>query len=399
MMGAMRIGYLVPEWPGQTHAFFWRELSALRALGNSVYPFSTRRPPDSACLHAFGEEARASTYYLYPPRAKVVARVLATRARGVASALAYVASLSETPPRERARLAGLLGCAADLVARAEQLGIEHVHVHSCANAAHITAMARLLGGPSYSLTLHGDLPVYGVDHRQKAKHARFVSVVTRPLQAQVLAATDLTENRVPVIWMGVDTDRFSPAGERPRAGGGFLLATVARLSGTKGHAFALQALKRVRDSGIDVRYAIAGEGPYRPEIEKTVRELGLEQAVELCGSLSENGVLALLHRADAFVLSSVGLGEAAPVSVMEAMACAVPVICSRIGGTADMITDGDNGLLVDQRDVGGLAAAMSRLATDTDFHARVGRAARERALRVFDYRVTAGMLASALGQQ
>ncbi|HEY8945130.1 MAG TPA: glycosyltransferase, partial [Polyangiaceae bacterium] len=82
-----------------------------------------------------------------------------------------------------------------------------------------------------------------------------------------------------------------------------------------------------------------------------------------------------------------------------AMACAVPVICSRIGGTADMITDGENGLLVDQRDVGGLAAAMSRLATDTDFHARVGRAARERALRVFDYRVTAGMLASALGQQ
>lgn len=398
MMQKMRIGYLVPEWPGQTHAFFWRELCALRALGNSVYLFSTRRPPEGACLHAFAEQARATTYYLYPPRPPRAAKVLALHAKGSVAALSYAASLAETPLRGRLRVAALLGCAADLVARTSELGIEHVHVHSCANAAHIAAMARLMGGPSYSLTLHGDLPVYGVDHRKKMENARFVSVVTRPLQDQVLAATNLGEHRVPVIWMGVDSDRFAPDPVRVPRSNGFLLVTVARLNAAKGHAFALAALKRARDSGIDVRYAIAGEGPHRAEIERVVRELGLDEVVEFCGSLSEDAVLSLLRRADAFVLSSVGLGEAAPVSVMEAMACGLPVICSRIGGTADMIADGENGMLVAQTDVEGLTNAIQRLTGDPEFCLRLSREAREQAVRVFDFRVTAGRLASALAQ-
>lgn len=394
----MRIGYLVPDWPGQTHAFFWRELCALTALGHSVFPISTTRPPENACLHAFAERARSETHYLYPPRPKSVVRILAGRARGAAQALGYAASLTETTPSARLRIAALLGCAADLVAFATELGIEHVHVHSCANAAHIVAMARLLGGPGYSLTLHGDLPVYGVDHRKKMNHARFVSVVTRPLQEQVLAATDLTPEQVPVVWMGVDTERFKPVPKRTDRSRDFLIVTVARLNPTKGHGFALEALKRARDLGLDARYAIAGEGPYRAEIERIVRELGLEPFVELCGSLSEDAVRSLLLRADAFILPSFGLGEAAPVSVMEAMACGLPVICSRIGGTTDMITDGETGLLVQQEDVSGLTRAIQRLAGEPELCAHLGRRARERAVQAFDYRVTAGRLARALEQ-
>src|SRR5689334_14141066 len=98
-----KLGYLVPEWPSQTHAFFWREISALRALGDEITIFSTRRPPDEGCKHAFAGEARESTRYLFPPRALAAGTILASRPLGVARALEYISSLKETPLLARGR--------------------------------------------------------------------------------------------------------------------------------------------------------------------------------------------------------------------------------------------------------------------------------------------------------
>src|SRR5262249_48982211 len=142
----------------------------------------------------------------------------------------------------------------------------------------------------------------------------------------------------------------------------------------------------------DVRYTIAGEGPYRAEIEAEIQRLGLGAQVRLTGTMGESAVLELLQEADAFVLPSVGLGEAAPGSVMEAMACGLPVICSIIGGTPDMIRNGVDGLLIKQADEAGLADAMVLLAENVEERRRLGQAARERAVRSFDSRVTARRL-------
>jgi colanic acid/amylovoran biosynthesis glycosyltransferase len=72
------------------------------------------------------------------------------------------------------------------------------------------------------------------------------------------------------------------------------------------------------------------------------------------------------------------------VAVMEAMSAGVPVVCSRIGGTTDMIEDGVDGLLVAQQDEQGIASALRRLYDDRSFGARLGSAARQRALSQFD---------------
>ena len=391
----MRIGYLVPEWPGQTHAFFWRELSALRALGHTVFPFSTRRPPHSDCLHLWAAEARATTHYVFPPRVGAVAGVLAARPKGAAAALSYALSLSESSITGRLKVAALIGCAADLVAKSNELALDHLHVHSCANAAHIAAMACLLGGPGYSLTLHGDLPVYGTDHAQKMRRARFVSVVTRPLKQQVMSATGMPEQRVPVVWMGVDTERFKPSEKTLEESATFTIVTVARLNATKGHKHALAAITRLRDIGINIHYLIAGDGPHRAQIERDIADLNLSDAVTLLGTCSEDDVLALLQRANAFVLPSWGFGEAAPVSVMEAMSCAIPVVCSRIGGTEDMITDNETGLLVGQRDIVGLTQALESLVRRRELCLRLGEAARRKAIDAFDYRDSTSKIASA----
>jgi glycosyltransferase involved in cell wall biosynthesis len=390
------IGYLVPEFPSQTHVFFWREVAALRQGGVKVFLISSRRPEPGACKHEFAQEAARETYYLYPPRVLRALGALVTRPLRTLKALRYILGLRESSWKKRLKYNGLLLCAGDLLVHARRHGYSHLHVHSCADTAHVAALCHILGGPTYSLTLHGDLPVYGTDHGSKMAGASFVACVTAPLRQQVLEKVGLPAERTGVLWMGVDTEAFRVDDGRAYEPARLHLVTVARLNAMKGHCHALAAMRAAIDRGCDVRYTIAGEGPHRGEIEAAIKRLELTDRVEMAGTMSESAVRALLQRADAFVLPSVGLGEAAPVSVMEAMACGLPVIASIIGGTPDMITTGVNGLLIPQADEKALADAFVLLAKDPAERRRLGHAARERAVSVFDSRQTARRLLEAI---
>lgn len=391
-----RLGYFVPDFPSQTHAFFWREASALREAGAEVAFFSSRRPPDDACPHEFAEEARRETRYVYPPDLLRALRVIGGRPRRFLQCLRYASRLSESTPTGRATVLALIPSAADLVWRCRLEKIGHVHFHSCANSAHLGALAKLLGDISYSVTVHGDLPVYGTDHAQKFAAASVVTAVTRPLAEQVSAVRP--QGPAPVISMGVDVAAFAPDVSRDigETGAGTLFVTVSRLHRAKGHRHFLEAMRRLLDEGMDLRYVIAGAGPDKAQIEEQIRALDLGDRVSLPGTLGQQEIRELLQRADAFVLTSEGLGEAAPVAVMEAMACGTPAICSRIGGTADMIEDGVDGFLVPQRDVARITEAARRIASDPPLRRRMGQAAREKAVAAFDYRVKARELLRAL---
>jgi glycosyltransferase involved in cell wall biosynthesis len=392
MKKKLRLAYMIPEFPSQTHAFFWREMNALKDIGVEVYPVSTRRPAPEACRHAFAEPARKMTHYLFPPRWLVAVKEILLHPIGYLSSVRYILGLKESSFREKIRYLALIFCAADLLNFSKTRRMHHLHVHSCADAAHLAAMCNIMGGPSYSLTLHGDLPVYGKDHPSKMERASFVSAVTRALQRQIVEEAGQPIKKVPVIWMGVDTDHFSPEGERQYQSGRLHMITVARLNPVKGHVYALRAMRRLLDEGYDMQYTIAGEGPYRQEITDEIESLGLGEHVEMTGSISEDEVLKRLKESDVFVLPSFGLGEAAPVSVMEAMACGLPVVCSIIGGTPDMITNGKDGILVEQKDVDGLYSAFKMLLEDVEKRRKLGKEARLRALEAFDYRINAGKL-------
>ncbi len=395
----MRLIFLIPKFPGQTHAFFWREILAMRQMHAEVRIVSTHRPSPDVAKHEFAREAMAEIYYLMPPRFGRAILQLLLRPIRTLKAVGYVLSLRETPLRQRIKHLGAILLAADLLQHAKQDAIDHIHAHSCGDAAHIVAICHCLGGPSYSLTLHGDLPVYGKDHAQKMRHAQFVSCVTRALQAQVAEKIGLPMEKLPVIWMGVDTDRFAPVASADAEAGQLRIVTVARLNRAKGHRHALKAARLAVDRGVNIQYTIAGTGTERESIEAMINELGLQRHVTLAGTLSEQQVLELLQRGtDVFVLPSVGLGEAAPVSVMEAMACGVPVISSIIGGTPDMITTDVDGILVKQGDEEAIAEAFVTLAGDPGLRRRLGAGARERAVQRFDYRSMARLLLDELNR-
>ena len=396
---AARLAMLLPEFPAQTHAFFWREIVALRSAGIDVAIFSTRRPSQQ-CPHDWAPEARRQTTYLYPPAWLSSLGWGVLHPARLARGLKYVFGLRECTGSERLKTAGLIAPAIGLLRQCQRAGIGHVHCHSFANAAHVCALARAMGGPSYSLTLHGDLPVYGKDHASKLRHCLAVTTAGSHL-VEPVAALGFARERILPNPMGVDTERFAPAPRKQRTtgeSGPLRVITVARLNSNKGHRFVLGAMRRLIEEGVDVAYTIVGEGPYRAELEREIREQGLEDRVSFKGGQAEEQVIQLLREHDVFVLPSVGLGEAAPVSVMEAMSCGLPVVASIIGSTPAMIRDNETGFLVPQGDSAALERALASLAADADLRWRIGDAARAAARMQFSAEVSSRRLLEHLRQ-
>jgi glycosyltransferase involved in cell wall biosynthesis len=124
---------------------------------------------------------------------------------------------------------------------------------------------------------------------------------------------------------------------------------------------------------------LVGEGHLRAELSKHAAELGVSSAVRLLGHRADARML--LDAADVFVLPS--LHEGMPLAAMEAMDASLPVVGTDVIGTAEVVADGETGLLVPPRDPGALATALGALLSDPDLRARYGAAARRRYLQHF----------------
>lgn len=135
----------------------------------------------------------------------------------------------------------------------------------------------------------------------------------------------------------------------------FLLVSVGQISKRKNQGTFIKAMAEISD--VTIKYLIVGLGEYEQTDRELAKSLHVDNRVIFAG-YREN-VNALLHAADCFVFPS--LQEGLPVSLMEAMAAKVPVVCSRIRGNTDLITDGFNGRLVEPMDVKGYAKAVMEL--------------------------------------
>ena len=383
------LAVLIPEFPGQTHIFFWREIQALRQSGNTVKIISTRTPKEEN-YHEFCKEIY-DTFYLTPLRYFQVAIFLFTNLLWTLKSVSYCLDL-DGGIAGKAKALLYIPVAANLVLYCKEHSIGHVHVHSSANAAHIAAIASIVGYFTYSVCIHGNLNQYGDNHRAKLSKAAFIVTVTKPLQQEIFSTLpDYPRERVFVLPMGVDVRKFLPRAYSGKAGTPIVVTSISRLAYVKGHTFALRALAAL-PPGIDFRYQIVGDGEMRSKLEQEVQSLGLNKKVAFLGFQKEGEVYETLRKTDVFMLTSFGFGEAAPVAIMEAMACGVASICSVIGGTRDMITDGYDGLLVEQKNVQHITQALMTLVTNPQKLAEIGTNARTTAEVKFCHQQSANTL-------
>lgn len=377
---APAVGYLVPEYPGQTHAMFTNEFDAVRGMGVDARMFSTRRPtrPNEPWT-----ESAAETWYLYPLGVRRFAqtatwtlRAGTTRWRAVVEALRR----SGRPPSGRLGLLALAGLGASLAAHTAETGVTHLHVHSCGRAADVARFSRLWGGPTYSLTLHGPLDDYGPDQSAKWAGAAFGTVITANLAGDVRALCGSALPPMAVAGMGVDVTslaRTRPYVPWPGRGPARIFS-CGRLNPSKGHLDLIAAAATLTAAGTEVELTIVGEDEhggtgYRRVLEAAVVRAGMQGVVHLVGASSQETIRRHLHGAHVFALAS--RAEPLGVAIMEAMAAGLPVVTTRAGGVPELITHGRDGLLVPPQSPDALGHALRLVLQDGELATRLGRAA------------------------
>jgi glycosyltransferase involved in cell wall biosynthesis len=208
--------------------------------------------------------------------------------------------------------------------------------------------------------------------------------------ADALGEAGVARDHLRIIPSGVDCEHFRRADSLERqaarsrigiARDDFLVGAVGMLEERKGHRYLLDAiaiLNRARTGASRIKCAIAGDGAMRDELARLAQASGIGSDILFLGMIGD--ARQLLDALDVFVFPS--LSEGLGVALLEAMACGLPVVASRVGGIVDIVEDHRSGLLVTPN-VAAIAEAIGALADDGERRSQIANAARLRVVENF----------------
>lgn len=190
-----------------------------------------------------------------------------------------------------------------------------------------------------------------------------------------------------LISPAIDLSLFQPVnrtGGDKSKGDVFTIIAVGRLTWAKGYEFALDAIKLLKQQGFRFQYIVLGDGPYEDAILFAARQLGLLEAdaVKFVGHVSREKVVEYYTRAD--VMLHAALEEGFCNAVIEAQAMEIPVVATDSGGLPENIEDGVTGFVVPRRNAKVMAEKLEQLLSDPDLRRTMGKAGRERALKLYN---------------
>lgn len=388
------IGYVIPEWPGQTHLWIWREVSHLRELGAKVRLFSTRRPPErDKARHAFVDQAVAETTYLWPAGFfRILVALLSSFVRNPLGFLRCITLVFTLPVDHKQPIRQLLPLLLPACVLADQVrrgGIRHLHSHSPANSSILCMMVKRLTGVPFSQMVNANLEWWGGAMREKFHDAKFTVACTDWMVAQIHRDyPELEASAYGMCRVAVDVRKWTAMQRTPAADGVLKILSVSRLVASKGQDDLLKAIALLTKRGCRVKLRIGGNGPELESLQKLASELGISELVTFLGSLAEDQYLEEMRNTDLFVLAS--HGEPMGVVYMEAMATEAGTIGTSAGGVGEIITSGENGLLVPPKNPEALADGIEKLLNDPKLRQALGEAGRQTVLQKFDSRVWAG---------
>lgn len=381
----MRIAYFTNQYPKVSHSFIRREILALERQRVEVLRLALRGwsgdlvdPEDLIERDKTQYLLRHGLISLLPA---VILQLLSSPIsfmRGVAQAL-RLSRMSDRPfPYHLVYL--VEACA--LVRRCKELKVDHLHVHFGTNPTEVALLARLLGGPRYSFTVHGqdefDRP-QGLHLKEKIEGAVKVIAISSFGRSQLYRWVGHDHwPKIQVVHCGLEssfldipTPQAFPTDRR--------LVCVGRLCEQKGQLLLLDAVRQLRDRGEDFHLVLAGDGEMRGELEQFIRQHDLQSRVSITGWISSERVKQELLAARTMVLAS--FAEGLPVVIMEAMALGRPVLTTSIAGIPELVRHGTDGWLVPAGDVNALVNTLaSSLAMPTSQLEAMGLDARARVI-------------------
>jgi glycosyltransferase involved in cell wall biosynthesis len=268
-------------------------------------------------------------------------------------------------------------------------GVAHVHsqwIHAAGTVAWYGA--RLLGVP-FSFTGHAaDLFRNRVALRDKVRDAEFIGCISE-FHRDLYRKLGAREEQMFLVYCGIDVAHFTPR-LRPRpVSGPVCVLSSGRLVEKKGFDVLIDACALLRERGRDMRCVIGGSGPLEADLRARVRERGLEDRVELTGrAIAQEDLPAFMAQGDVYCLPCVWASDddvdGLPQMLVEAMACGLPAVSTRLVGIPDLVVHEETGLLVEPRRADQLADALERLIDDEPFARRLAAEGRRMVERRFD---------------
>lgn len=260
-----------------------------------------------------------------------------------------------------------------------------VHTHCWVTLVEGYLAARMAGIASVIHSEHGimeERPRNVRVQRWLWHRAAQVTAVSAPLAERMASVVGFSRDRIQVIPNGVDTESFRPleindSQLRQRLGlpaEGFLIGMVARLVPVKNHAGVFHALARLRERNIEADLVLAGDGPLRTALQRLAEDLHIQEHVHFLGDVAHVG--HLLNSLDVFVLNS--HSEGMSNTILEAMACGIPVVATSVGSNSTLVAEGESGCLTPPDNYDALAQALAKLAEQQVLRRSMGKAARLR---------------------
>jgi glycosyltransferase involved in cell wall biosynthesis len=359
-MSTPTIAYFTTEYPKASHTFIRREILGLEAHGFGVLRIALRcgdtivDPLDRA-------EQQRTLLLLQQPKAALLRQIVhgvALANRRILAAACAAWRLHRNSERGLLRHVAYVGEALALRSYLKSHGIAHVHVHFGTNSAAVAMLMRILGGPQFSMTVHGpdefDAAI-GFSLGAKMHAAAFTVAISNFCAAQLRRWVPYSEwDKIHVVRCTVDEAWFDAA--RPVAANAGSLVVVGRLAAEKGQLLLVDAYADAVAAGLRSDLVLIGDGPMRAPLEKRLGELGLQNRVQLTGWLDAGAIRERLLASRGLVLAS--FAEGLPVVIMEAMALMRPVVSTSVAGVPELVRDGEHGWVVVPGDRAALTKAL-----------------------------------------
>ncbi len=393
----MNLAYLTSQYPKVSHTFIRREILELERQGHSVLRLAVRQPDDEVVDATDIEEDGKTLHCLAQPISVLLGAVVSaflSRPKLFLSTFARAVGMGFQGSAGLLRFIIYFVEACFFLRVLESHGVEHVHVHFGTNPASVAYLVKRLGGPGYSMTIHGpdelDDPA-GYLLGRKIGASEFTVAISHYTGAQLRRWVDYREwSKIKVVRCVVDgsfLDGFSSIPTGPR-----VFLCIGRLTAQKGQLLLLDAFAKLVEDRFDAELVFAGDGEMREVLEGRIADRGLGDRVRITGWIGEAEVRKQLG--DSAVLLLPSFAEGLPVVIMEAMAMGRPVISTYIAGIPELVRAGENGWLVPAGDMESLVDTMREACSiPAEELEEMGRCGRERVARQHDTKTEVQRLA------
>jgi colanic acid/amylovoran biosynthesis glycosyltransferase len=390
----VKIAYLLNTYPLPSTTFIRREIHALEKQGVVVERFAARSW-DGELIDSGDKLEKTKTKYLLEGNIAGLITSLASQAflqpKKLLQAVGVMLSLWRAGGGVVRHVAYLMQ-ASYFASAAKQQNIKHVHAHFATNATAICLLSKVLGGPTYSFTVHG--PDEFVDSSKlhyplKVGGAEFVSAISYYCRSQIALAARLDNlSKIEIVRCGLDlTDFLFEKDHLPET---YSLVCVGRLCPQKGQVFLPDVVARLKAEFPNFKLTLVGDGEDRSAIERQIVALDVQEMIQLVGWKSNADVREAICASRGLLLPS--YAEGLPVVIMEALALGRPVVSTYIAGIPELVTP-DCGWLVPAGSVDDIEAALKQLLRlSNDEILQKGAVGRKRVERFHDVQESARLL-------